>query len=82
MKNRTEGEIICACNVLHTHLTDRGLTSKFQMLDNEAPAAVQANLKKNKGVNFQLAPPHCNCRNVAKRAIQTFKNHFVAGLCS
>eukprot|EP00957_Ditylum_brightwellii_P123394 9408426-Ditylum_brightwellii.AAC.1 len=54
MKNRTEEEIICAYNVLHTHLTDRGLTPKFQILDNEASATVQANLKKNKEANFQL----------------------------
>eukprot|EP00957_Ditylum_brightwellii_P125211 9544748-Ditylum_brightwellii.AAC.1 len=76
MKNRTVGEIIHAYNSLHAHLTDRGLTPKYQILDNDASAAVQVNLKKNKGFNFQLAPPHCHCRNVAERAIQTFKNHF------
>eukprot|EP00957_Ditylum_brightwellii_P047191 3584002-Ditylum_brightwellii.AAC.1 len=35
-----------------------------------------------RGMNFQLAPPHNHCRNVAERAIQTFKNHFIARLCS
>jgi hypothetical protein len=34
------------------------------------------------GIAFQLAPPHCHRRNAAKRAICTFKNHFIAGLCS
>eukprot|EP00957_Ditylum_brightwellii_P160534 12220875-Ditylum_brightwellii.AAC.1 len=29
-------EIIRAYNISHTHLTDRGLTPKFQNLDNEA----------------------------------------------
>jgi hypothetical protein len=28
------------------------------------------------------APPHLHRQNAAERAIQTFKNHFVAGLCS
>eukprot|EP00957_Ditylum_brightwellii_P101378 7726347-Ditylum_brightwellii.AAC.1 len=82
MKNRTEGEIIRAYNVLHAHFTDRGLIPKFQVLDNKASAAVQVNLKKNKEVNFQLALPHCHHCNAAERAIQTFKNHFVAELCS
>ncbi|ACI66000.1 predicted protein [Phaeodactylum tricornutum CCAP 1055/1] len=33
-------------------------------------------------IDFQLAPPHLHRRNAAKRAIRTFKNHFIAGLCS
>jgi hypothetical protein len=32
-------------------------------------------------VDFQLAPPGVHRRNAAKRAIRTFKNHFIAGLC-
>ena len=31
---------------------------------------------------FQLVPPHLHRRNVAERAIQTFKNNFIAGLVS
>jgi hypothetical protein len=27
---------------------------------------------------WELVPPDCHQRNIAKRAIQTFKNHFVA----
>ena len=33
-------------------------------------------------VDFQLTPPHIHRRNAAERAIQTLKNHFIAGLCS
>jgi hypothetical protein len=36
----------------------------------------------NEGVDFQLVPPHIHYRNAAERAIHTFKNHFIAGLCS
>ena len=31
---------------------------------------------------FQLFPPHLHRRNAAERAIQTFKNNFIAGLVS
>ena len=31
---------------------------------------------------FQLIPPHLHRRNSAEREIQTFKNHFIAGLAS
>jgi hypothetical protein len=32
--------------------------------------------------NINLSPRHCHRRNAAERAIQTFKEHFVAGLSS
>eukprot|EP00957_Ditylum_brightwellii_P065130 4940077-Ditylum_brightwellii.AAC.1 len=73
----TEGEIIWAYDSIHLHLKDRGLTPQFQLLDNEASAAIQANLT-NKKVNFQLAPPNIHQQNAAECAIRTFKNHFNA----
>jgi hypothetical protein len=33
-------------------------------------------------IDVQLSPPYVHCRNAAERAILTFKNHFIAGLCS
>jgi hypothetical protein len=36
----------------------------------------------NENINYQWVPPGTHCRNAAERAIQTFKNHFIAGLCS
>jgi hypothetical protein len=33
-------------------------------------------------VDFQLVPPGMHRRNAAERAIRTFKNHFIADLCS
>jgi len=36
----------------------------------------------SQGIEYQLTPPDVHRRNAAERAIRTFKNHFVAGLCS
>ena len=33
-------------------------------------------------VDYQLVPPGIHCRNAAKKAIRTFKNHFISGLSS
>jgi hypothetical protein len=33
-------------------------------------------------MEYQLVPPHTHRRYAAERAIRTFKNHFIAGLCS
>ena len=50
-------------------------------LDNKADAALQQYMREQ-DMDFQLLPPHVHCRNAAERAIRTFKNHFIAGLCS
>jgi hypothetical protein len=80
MHNRSATEHLRAFNLLHMYLVDRGFTPKHQRLDNEALAGFKSNLRQ-KGIDFQLVPPHNHCRNAAERAIQTFKNHFVAILC-
>ena len=80
MKNKSETEHLRAFNLLHTYLVDRGFTPNHQRLDNEASANFKSNLRQ-KGIDFQLVPPHNHRRNAAERAIQTFKNHFVSILC-
>ena len=47
-------------------------------MDNEASSDMKDSMTKHK-ISFQLAPPHIHRRNAAERAIQTFKNNFVAG---
>jgi hypothetical protein len=46
------------------------------LLDNEASAAFKVEIKKN--CKYQLVPPDNHRMNLAKRAIQIFKNHFKA----
>ncbi len=48
----------------------------MHILDNEALMAFKAEIKKN--CNLQLVPPDTHRRNLAERAIQTFKSHFIA----
>ena len=50
-------------------------------LDNEAPQRIKAYDTKNK-IKYQLVPPFSHRRNAAERAIFTWKNHFITGLCS
>jgi hypothetical protein len=81
MKNKSGAEILAAYKRAHALFTQRGLQPQLQRLDNEASAALQSFMAANH-VDFQLAPPHLHRRNAAERAIRTFKNHFIAGLCS
>ena len=51
------------------------------MLDNECPGGLKMFLRKAI-VNFQLVPPYLHLTNAAERAIQTYKDHLIAGLSS
>ena len=51
------------------------------ILDNEVSRDLKIAFQEHDTV-FQLVPPHSHRRNLAERAIQTWKNHFKAGLAS
>ena len=50
-------------------------------MDNEASNSLKHALIKH-NIDYQLVPPHLHRRNMAERAIQTFKNHFISCLCT
>ena len=77
MKNRTEGSIIKAYLTLWMRLTTLGtIKPQTHLLDNEASAAFKAEIRKN--CTLQLVPLDNHRKNLAERAIQTFKSHFKA----
>lgn len=78
--SRTKLQILQAYQSSHTMLKSRSLRSHLQRLNNEASPMLKDFMYKD-NVNFQLTPAGIHRRNKAKRAIQTFKSHFIAGLC-
>jgi hypothetical protein len=73
--------MVRAFDLLIQSLIIRGLKPSLQRLNNESSLALRNYLTKQ-GIDYQLAPPHIHRRKNAERAIQTFKNHFMSGLCS
>jgi hypothetical protein len=73
--------IQAAYKVLHECLVAAGLRPQLQQLDNEASQSLKQ-FMTTEGIDYQLVPPGVHCQNAAKQAICTFKNHFIAGLCS
>jgi hypothetical protein len=59
-----------------------GTPLQMHWMDNEASAALKQLLTEEFRLEYQLVPPHIHRRNAAERAIRTFKNHFITGLCS
>ena len=77
MKNRTEQEMIRAYQALLERIKSTGVCDpKKHIMDNEASAEFKKVIKKQS--KLQMVPPDSHRRNIAERAIQTFKNHFVA----
>jgi hypothetical protein len=76
-KNRTEGELILAHTQALTRMRACGLTPWHQVLNNEASAAYKQSILDS-GLTYQLVPPDDHHHNVADKAIQTWKDHFIA----
>ena len=81
MPSRTGKSILTAYKALHAKLCAAGLRPQLHRLDNECSAALKAFMVAE-NEDIQLVPPHSHRRNAAERAIRTFQNHFIAGLCS
>ncbi len=79
--NRTAACIVAAFKKVHTTLCKAGFRPKMHKLDNECDVMLK-DFFESEEISFQLVPPHNKRRNTAERAIRTFKNHLVAGLCS
>jgi hypothetical protein len=81
MKNRTTEVILAAYQRVISLLKSRGLQPKLQKLNNKALQVLQQYMVEEH-INFQLVPPGLHRRKAAERGIRTFKNHFIAGLCT
>ncbi len=77
MKNKTEGKVITAYQKMVDRMCLLALGLKNHWLDNKCSEKFKQCIHKN-GMTCELVPSNCHCWNVAKRAIQTFKNHFVS----
>ncbi len=80
IKNQSSGEMIQAFQKLIDRLHAAGIAPKHHILDNECSDGFKDTIKSN-NMMYQLVPPHNHCCNHAKKAIQTFKDHFVVILC-
>jgi hypothetical protein len=81
IKDRTAPELLKAFQFMEQELMARGLKPKLMKLDNEASKLLKEYLYKQ-DITFQLVPPYSHRRNSAERAIRSFKDHLIAGLCS
>ncbi len=80
MQNRTASKMIWAYQTLIDRLRTAGIVPKLHILDNKCSQDFKDTIHLNE-MTFQLVPPHNHQQNLAEKATQTFKDHFVAILC-
>ena len=79
MQNQSGGELILARARVLARMQSQGLIPKHQILDNQASAEYKAAIEAF-GMTYELVPPKEHRHNMAEKAIQTFKDHFVGVL--
>jgi len=77
----SDSEILEAFKQVHQMLTKKGYKPIFNVMDNQAAAPIKAFMESQNGT-VQFVEPNNHHVNAAERAIQTFKNHFISGLCT
>jgi hypothetical protein len=77
MKNRTKEKMMAAYQRIVNRMRAADLGLKKHIPDNEASKAFKAKIKENE-MEYEPIPPGNHRRNQAKRAIQTFKVHFIS----
>ena len=81
MKTRSDACMVAAYRDIYEYLTAANQKPSLNVIDNEASKAVTTYIK-SQDVDWQLVEPDNHRVNAAERAIQTFKNHFLAGLAT
>jgi hypothetical protein len=79
LKDNTGGKLILARAQALEQMQKAGIVPKHQVLDNQASAAYKKAIG-NSDMTCELVPLDDHQCNMAKKAIQTFKDHFVGVL--
>jgi hypothetical protein len=80
LKDLSDQSMVAAFTDVYDYLTSKGFKPKLNVMDNACSRAVQKYIKSTKA-DIQLVNPDDHHRvNACERAIQTWKNHWIAGL--
>ena len=80
MKNREASSHVAAFKSIYTYLKNRNFKPALHVMDNECSKIVRDYIENDTSTRIQFVEAHHHKVNAAERAIQTFKNHLLAGL--
>jgi hypothetical protein len=80
LRNLCDESIMKAFDNIFQDLTSKGYKPTFNITNNQATTPIKAYLK-TEDCKWKFIEPNNHQVNTAERTIQTFKNHFISGLC-
>ena len=80
LRNRTEGEMILGRTHAMACMKLCGTIPTHQVLGNKDSSAYKEENRKS-GITYQLVLPDEHWRNLAEKAIQTWKDNFIGVIC-
>ena len=80
MRDLIDKSVIPSFNDVFTQMKAKGFKPEFNM-DNQAARSIKQYVETQE-CDFQFVEPSNHQVNADERAIQTYKNHFISGLCS
>jgi hypothetical protein len=87
LKDQKEPTLIAARTRALKQMWQQGIVPKHQILDNQCHGLMKQAIKETTlsdgsilKMTYELVPPEEHQRNMAKKSIQTFKDHFVGVL--
>ena len=81
MKSRSDEYFVAASMEMYKELEANGFEPTLNVIDKKCSKAFQ-NYYTSQNMDWLLVEPSNHRVNTAERSIQTFKNHFISGLCS
>jgi hypothetical protein len=79
LKDQSDKSLIAAPRDIYEYLTDRGFQPKLNAMDNQCSKAIKKYIHSTKA-GIQLVNPDDHQVNAAEQAIQTWKEHWLAGM--
>ena len=79
LKDQTDKSLLEAFEDVYEYLTTRGFKPRLNVMDNQCSKTIQKFIDSSKA-KIQLVNPDDHRVNAAERAIQTWKNHWLAGM--
>eukprot|EP00804_Cyclotella_cryptica_P029536 CCRYP_020583-RA/>CCRYP_020583-RA protein AED:0.35 eAED:0.26 QI:0/-1/0/1/-1/1/1/0/1386 len=79
--NLRDETILKAFDEVFQTLKSKGFKPAFNVTDNQAAVPIKTYLNQEQ-TSWQFVEPNNHRVNAAERAIQTYKNHFISGLCT
>ena len=80
IQSRSQEDLVGGFKACYKALTNNNFKARVIRLDNETSALFKDHIENVEQIKYQLVPPHDHRTNPCERAIQTFKNHFIAML--